>query len=104
MANEQKASNSSPSPADIEVIDGIAWYRGSRPFDELELPPVPKEVEEDYFWAQQDPAVLKAYGGLVVAVHRRKVWGAGKNYRTAVEDALQKPGCPPAGELVLVLI
>jgi hypothetical protein len=103
MANEPNVPNRTPSPADIEVIDGIAWYRGSTPFEELEFPPMPEGMAEDYDWAMNDLQVQKDYGGLVVAVRHRKVWGAGKSYRAALEQARQQSGCPPGDDLVFAI-
>jgi hypothetical protein len=90
----------------IEVIDGIAWYRGPTTLAELikELPPVPPEVEDEFHWATHDPEVKKQYGGLVVAVRHHRVWGAGKSYRAAQEQALKTPGCPEPGELVYAIV
>ncbi len=103
MAREKGLPDKVP-PGEVEIIDGIAWYRGSRPFAELPFPSVPPEVADDYDWARQEPQVQRDYTGLVVAVHNRKVWGAGKSRRAALEDAFQKIDCPPADELVLVVI
>jgi hypothetical protein len=102
MASESDLPAKVP-PGDVEVIDGIAWYRGSRPFEELELPPVPPELEDDYQWASQDPEVRRQYGGRVIAFRHRKVWGAGKSFREAREQARQNPECP-SGELLFLVI
>src|SRR5436309_8813417 len=90
----------------IEVVDGIAWYRGPTPLEELikEFPPVPPEEADEYDWATNDPQVKEKYGGLVVAVRHHKVWGAGKTYDAAIEQALNTPGCPPEEELVLAIV
>jgi hypothetical protein len=103
MASEQDLPQKVPH-GEVEITDGMARYRGSRPFEELEFPPEPPDVAADYDWAQRDPQVMQQYAGLVVAVRNRKVWGAGKNHRAALEQALQKPDCPRADELVLVCV
>jgi hypothetical protein len=102
MASEQDTPYKVP-PGDIEIVDGIAWYRGSRPFEELDFPPVPPELEEDYQWAFHDPDVRRQYGGRVIAFRHRTIWGAGKSYREANEQARKNPGCPP-GELLFLVV
>jgi hypothetical protein len=87
-----------------EELPGVVRYRGAQPFDELDLPPEPADVAEDYDWAMKDPQVRQAYGGLAVAVPRHKVWGAGKSLRAAWEQARQAPDCPPINELVFVVV
>ena len=89
---------------EYEEKDGVVYFKGSRPFESLEMPPEDPADVEDYDWAMQDPQVRQEYGGLVVAVRNRKVWGAGKNYRVAWERACQTPGCPSAGDLVFVVV
>jgi hypothetical protein len=89
---------------EVEVIDGIAWYRGKKPFAELPFPPPDPEVEHEYEWAENDPQVQKEYRGLVVLVRHHKVWGAGRNCRVAREQALKTPGCPPLEDLVFMVI
>jgi hypothetical protein len=85
---------------DIESNYGGACYRGSIPLDQLPFPDPPNE--EDFDWAFNDPDVRRQYCGLIVAVSDRRVWGAGKDSRTAWEDARKKPGCPEASKLVFV--
>jgi hypothetical protein len=38
---------------------------------------------DDYEWALGDLEVRRKHGGKVVAVHRKKVLGAGKSYQAA---------------------
>jgi len=92
------------SPGDLEVKNGVVYYRGSRPFEELDFPPETEANAEDYDWAMQDPQVRREYGGLIVAVRGRKVWGAGKTPRAASEQAGKTPGCPDLDELVFVAV
>src|SRR5262245_50970553 len=101
MANEPNVPDR-PRSAELEAIKGVVWHRGPTPFEELPFPPVPKDIEEDYNWAMNDLEVQRQYGGKVVAVRHRKVWGAGKSYRAALEQARQQPGCP-LGELVFAI-
>jgi hypothetical protein len=89
---------SSPDPI---AIHGFVRYTGSVPLENLEFPEEPDNP--DFDWAINDPEVRRLYSGKVVAVHNRKVWGVGKNFRTAWEDARAKPGCPTK-ELVFVAI
>jgi hypothetical protein len=44
------------------------------------------------------------FGGKVVAVHRRKVWGAGGSHTAALTAALRETGCPPRDQLALVVV
>ena len=72
-----------------------------KPVEEHQFPPYLDEREQqinnDYEWCLHDPAVRKQYGGKVVVVYKRKIWGVGKNHAAAWEDAQQKRGCPPKG-------
>jgi hypothetical protein len=100
--------NDKTSPADHaaghNALDqaGFAEYTGSVPFDSLEFPNEPDNP--DLAWAVNDTEVRRLYYGKVVAVHNRTVWGVGKNFTAAWEDARQKPGCPSAHELVYVVV
>ena len=67
--------------------------------DEREL-----QMREDYDWCLRDPEVQVTYAGQVVAVHRKKVWGAGKTHGEATQAALAQPGCPPRECLAKVVI
>jgi hypothetical protein len=99
-----KAPLSGNNPSNFPEIPGMALYRGETPFDELEVPlPTPEETDA-WDWAENDPEVRQKYGGNVVVVHQRKVWGAGKSYRAAWEQARQQPGCPPPHELYFVMV
>jgi hypothetical protein len=88
---------------EVELKHGMAFYRGSRPFETLEFPPESEAEASDYRWAMEDAQVQREHGGRVVAVRGRRVWGAGKSYRAAWEQARQVPGCPPLGDLVFVV-
>jgi hypothetical protein len=59
---------------------------------------------DDYEWALRDPEVRRRYDGKVVAVHRRKVWGAGRTYDAAWEAACRQPDCPSPDEIVFVIV
>jgi hypothetical protein len=63
-----------------------------------------RQVREDYEWALRNPEVCKAYGGKVVVVHQRTVWGAGDNHTAALEAARRRPGCPPKSDLAIVVV
>jgi hypothetical protein len=63
-----------------------------------------RQLSEDYDWCLRDPAIQRAYAGQVVAVHRKKVWGAGKTHGEAIQAALAQPGCPPREALAKVVI
>ena len=58
----------------------------------------------DHEWVLHDAEVQRRYAGQVVAVHDRRVWGAGKTHQAALNDALSRPGCPPRGELATVAV
>jgi hypothetical protein len=98
------SDNGGSSDADFEEFHGVLLYRGSIPFDQLPFPAPPPEETEAWEWVNHDPEINRLYGGLVVAVHQRKVWGVGKTDRAAREDTLKKPGCPPEDELVFVTV
>ncbi|MEX1997434.1 MAG: hypothetical protein WEA04_02025 [Candidatus Andersenbacteria bacterium] len=73
--------------------------RKSRDLDERE-----KGIDADYNWALEDLVVRRQYAGQVVAVHARKVWGAGRDHRQAVERALNEPNCPDRSSLAIVVV
>jgi hypothetical protein len=62
------------------------------------------QLRDDYEWCLHDPAIQAAYAGQVVAVHQKKVWGAGTTHADATQAALAQPGCPPREALVKVYI
>lgn len=63
-----------------------------------------KQVRDDYEWCLHNPEVRRQYGDQVVAVHQRRVWGAGANHLAALNAALQQPGCPPRHFLALAVV
>jgi hypothetical protein len=63
-----------------------------------------RQLSQDYDWCLQDPAIQRTYAGQVVAVHQKKVWGAGKTHGEATQAALGQPGCPPREALAKVVI
>jgi hypothetical protein len=87
---------------EVEEVEGVLVYRGTIPFDQLPIPEAPDKA--DYEWAANDTTIRQQYGGLVVAVCDRKVWGAGKNPQLAWEAARQTPGCPCRDDLVFVAV
>src|SRR5262249_42711442 len=99
--NDSTPPEGQPNP-DFEEFHGILLYRGSIPLEQLPFPDPPPEETEAWEWVDSDPEINRLYGGLVVAVHNRKVWGVGKTDKAACEDALKKPGCPPEDDLVFV--
>ena len=83
-------------------LHGFHIYQGEIPFDQLEIPPLPPEVEADYHWASNDRQIQCEYNGRVVAVCEKKIWGAGKTPQEAIAQAQQNPNCPELERLVLV--
>jgi len=63
-----------------------------------------KKMNEDYEWCLHDPEIRRQYGDQVVAAHQRRIWGAGRDHRAALDAALKQPGCPPRKSLVLVVV
>ena len=83
-------------------LEDFYIYKGDIPFDQLEIPePDPREAE-DYDWVMTDPEVQRRFGGRVVAVYQKTVFGAGKTPEEALEDAAKKPNCPALDDLVVV--
>jgi len=67
--------------------------------DEREL-----QINDDYEWCWHDPEMQKKYGGMVVMVHKRKIWGVGKNHLQALNAAQREPNCPPKGVSAFVVM
>ena len=63
-----------------------------------------RQINDDYEWCLHDPEVRRQYGNQVVAVHKRRIWGAGPNHSAALDAALQQPGCPPRYFLALPVV
>lgn len=59
---------------------------------------------DDHCWALGSEEVRSQFGGRVVAVHRRVVWGSGGNDFDALADAQTKPGCPHRLALTFVSV
>ena len=72
------------------------------PLDEIGL--LPEEPNPDEEWVLHDPQVREQYAGMVVAVHNRKIWGAGKTYQQAWENTLANPDCPDPEKLQLFVV
>ena len=62
-----------------------------------------QQIQDDYEWCWHDPDMQKKYGGKVVIVHQRKIWGVGKNHLVAWGAAQRKRGCP-AKHLVAAVV
>lgn len=63
-----------------------------------------QRIREDYEWCMHDPEMQKKYGGMVVVVHNRQVWGVGKNHAVAWKAAQRKRGCPERGYVAFVVV
>jgi hypothetical protein len=63
-----------------------------------------QQIQDDYEWCLHDRDVRKKYGGKVVVVHRRKIWGVGKNHAAAWAAALRKRGCPTKDQIAVVVV
>jgi hypothetical protein len=63
-----------------------------------------QQNNEDFNWCLYDPVVQRQYAGMVVAAHRRQIWGAGMTYAEAMNEARAKEGCPPKDQMVLVVV
>jgi hypothetical protein len=77
---------------------------GARSQRVVELDDREKQIREDYRWVLHDRAIQRQHAGNVVAVHQRKIWGAGPNHSAALATALQCPNCPRQQELALVYV
>jgi hypothetical protein len=69
-----------------------------------------KRIQEDYEWCLHDPEVRRRYGGRVVVVQNRKVWGVGSNHGAALDAALAAADCPfrnsacPSREAIAIVV
>jgi len=63
-----------------------------------------RQINDDYEWVLHDAEVQRKYAGKVVVVHKRKVWGAGKNHDTAMRAALRRRGFPRRQPLAMVYV
>jgi hypothetical protein len=85
------ANQDTPTPP---ITDELSPY-----LDERE-----QQINDDYDWAMWDESVRRAYGGQVVAVSGRKVWGAGSNHEEALANARAQSDCPPRLRIALVVV
>lgn len=65
-----------------------------------------RQLIEDQQWAQSDPHVQQQYAGQVVVVYQKRVVGAGRNLREALDDARAREGerCPPRESLAIAVV
>jgi hypothetical protein len=63
-----------------------------------------QQIWDDYEWCLSDRQVQEKYGGKVVVVYNRKIWGVGKHHAAALAAAQRKRGCPPRDRLALVVV
>jgi hypothetical protein len=63
-----------------------------------------QQINADYEWCLNDRKMIAKYSGMVVVVHNRTVWGAGKDHRAAWAAARRKPGCPPISDVAVVVV
>lgn len=68
------------------------------------LTPEEQRLSDDYDWALRDAEVQATYRGLVVAVYKKQVLGAGKDHGEATQAALARPDCPSKRYLAKVYI
>ncbi len=70
----------------------------------MELNEREQQIDDDYEWVLHDAEVQRTYAGKVVVVHKRQIWGAGKNHTVALRAALRRPGCPPRQAMAMVFV
>jgi hypothetical protein len=63
-----------------------------------------QQINGDYEWCLHDRDIQVKYGGKVVVVHKRKVWGVGKDHATAWAVARRKRGCPTKDQIAVVVV
>jgi hypothetical protein len=63
-----------------------------------------RRLDDDYHWGVSDPEILRVYSGQVVAIHRRKVLGAGRDHLQALGAARRDKDCPERQELAFVVV
>lgn len=61
-------------------------------------------LNSDYTWAMQDPMVRTRYGGMVVVVHEKQVWGSGVDHGAALRLAQKQAGCPASEMFAFVVV
>jgi hypothetical protein len=81
--------------------------QGCPPQDDLTFVPIPLPTADEgseFGWCLEDVGIQQRHGGLVAAVGRNKVWGAGVDRAEALEECRKQTDCPPAEDLICVLI
>jgi hypothetical protein len=68
------------------------------------LTPEEQQQSDDYDWALRDAEVQAKYRGMVVAVYKKEVLGAGKTHGEATQAAMARPDCPAKHLLAKVYI
>ena len=63
-----------------------------------------QQVDDDYEWCLRDRQTQEKYGGKVVVVHKRKIWGVGKDHAAAWSSAQRKRGCPTKDQVAVVVV
>ena len=63
-----------------------------------------QRINADHAWCTSDLEVRRKYGGKIVAVHERKILGAGKTYAAAWLAAQRRRDCPPKHEVAMVVV
>lgn len=63
-----------------------------------------QQIQSDYEWCLHDGGVRQQYGGQVVVVHQRKIWGAGRSHAAAWAAARRKRGCPSKDRIAIVVV
>ena len=74
-------------PAAIEIGKHSTPDQVSRISPKLD--PREQQIQADYEWGWHDPQVRQDFGGQVIAVHGRKVWGVGHSHTTPTKTASQ---------------
>jgi hypothetical protein len=63
-----------------------------------------RQIQDDYEWCLDNQDVQEKYGGKIVIVHKRKIWGVGTSHALAWAAAQRKHGCPAREHIAVVVV
>ncbi len=63
-----------------------------------------QQIQEDYEWCLDNREVHEKYGGKVVVIHKRKIWGVGTSHAAAWAAGQRKRGCPARDQIAVIVV